>query len=83
MRHVSLHALDPVSVIMAVYNGERYIAQAIESVFHQTHRDFEFIIVDDGSTDRTRQILAQYATRDKRIEIVSRDMVRSCGLEIS
>jgi glycosyltransferase involved in cell wall biosynthesis len=72
-RRTEKYALPPVSIIMAVYNGERYIAQAIESVLHQTHQDFEFVIVDDGSTDRTPRILAHYATRDKRVGIISQE----------
>ncbi len=43
----------PISVVMAVYNGEKYLAAAIDSVLHQTCRDFEFIIVNDGSTDNS------------------------------
>ncbi|MGH3087470.1 MAG: glycosyltransferase family 2 protein [Rubrobacteraceae bacterium] len=64
-------ALPPVSVIMAVYNGEPYIGQALESVLRQTHQDFEFIIVDDGSTDRTGKVLDDYAARDARIRVIS------------
>jgi glycosyltransferase involved in cell wall biosynthesis len=56
-----------VTVLMPVYNGERYVALAIESVLAQTHRDFEFLILDDGSTDGTPRILAEYAARDPRI----------------
>ncbi|MDO8571551.1 MAG: glycosyltransferase family 2 protein, partial [bacterium] len=48
---------DPnISVLMAVYNGEKSIRKTIESVLHQTYSDFEFIIVDDGSTDETLEI---------------------------
>ncbi|MGH9148288.1 MAG: glycosyltransferase family 2 protein [Vicinamibacterales bacterium] len=59
-----------VTVLMPVYNGERYIAQAIESVLGQTHQAFEFLIIDDGSTDNTRRILAEYASLDTRIRVV-------------
>jgi len=55
---------------MPVYNGERYVAQAVESVLRQTHRSFEFLIMDDGSTDDTPPILAQYSARDARIRVV-------------
>ena len=43
-----------VTVIMPVYNAEKYLAEAIESILGQTYRDFEFIITNDGSTDRCR-----------------------------
>lgn len=55
----------PVSVIIAVYNGERFIKSAIESVLSQTFQDFELIIVDDGSTDTTPQILNQFSDSKK------------------
>ena len=55
---------------MAVYNGEKYLAEAIESILGQTFRDFEFIIVDDGSTDRTADILDAYARTDNRIKVL-------------
>lgn len=54
------------SVILANYNGERYLAEAIESVLHQTYSDFEFIIVDDGSTDTSKEIIEKYKS-DRRI----------------
>jgi glycosyltransferase involved in cell wall biosynthesis len=62
-----------VSVLMPVYNGERYLAQAIESILGQTHRHFEFVIVNDGSTDRTEEILDRYAARDSRIRVFRQD----------
>lgn len=65
-----LSALPFVSVIMAVYNGERYVATAVESVLRQTHQDFEFVVVDDRSTDRTREILQKYAEQDPRMKVV-------------
>jgi alpha-1,3-rhamnosyltransferase len=59
-----------VSVIMAVYNGERFLDEAIESVLNQTHRDFEFVIIDDGSTDRSASILAYYSRLDLRVTVI-------------
>lgn len=54
-----------ISVVMCTYNTEKYIAEAIESVLAQSFTDFEFIIWDDGSTDRTRSIVESF--KDKRI----------------
>jgi glycosyltransferase involved in cell wall biosynthesis len=56
-----------VSIGMPVYNSEKYIEQAIESILAQTFRDFELIISDNASTDRTPQICEHYATLDPRI----------------
>ena len=61
-----------VSVIMPVYNGRRYVKEAVDSVLAQTFTNFEFIIVDDGSNDGTDEILRQYAAADKRIRIITR-----------
>lgn len=60
------------SVIMPVYNAAAYLAQAVESVLAQTFEDFELIIVNDGSTDRSPRILADLARRDGRIKLISR-----------
>jgi glycosyltransferase involved in cell wall biosynthesis len=58
------------SVILPVHNGERYLQEAVESVLNQTFTDFEFIIIDDGSTDKTWEILIEYTGRDQRIALV-------------
>lgn len=64
------------SVVMSVYNGERYLREAVDSILNQTFRDFEFLIVNDGSTDGTEKILRCY--RDFRIKIVNNE--RNIGL---
>ncbi|MHA1713815.1 MAG: glycosyltransferase, partial [Candidatus Ranarchaeia archaeon] len=58
-----------VSVIMSVYNAEKHVKKAIDSILSQTFRDFEFIIINDGSTDRTSEILKSYA--DPRLIVVN------------
>lgn len=62
-----------VTVIMPVYNAEKYLAEAIESILGQTYRDFEFIITNDGSTDNSLEIIKEYAMKDQRIRVVSRE----------
>lgn len=59
-----------VSVIMPVYNGERYLAQAVESILSQTYPNIELIVLNNGSTDGTADILAQYARQDHRVIIL-------------
>ena len=58
-----------VTVLMPVYNGEKYLEEAVESILSQTFRDFEFIIIDGGSTDGTPAILARYQQTDDRIRV--------------
>lgn len=61
------------SVVMAVYNGENYIVEAIDSVLSQNYTDFEFIIVNDGSTDNTLSIIESY--KDSRIKVINHENV--------
>lgn len=63
-----------VSVGLPVYNGERFLAEAIESSLAQTFPDFELIISDNGSTDGTRDICLRYAARDARVRFVPSDV---------
>ncbi len=58
-----------VSVCLPVFNGEKFLPLAIQSVLNQTFPDFELIVVDDGSSDRTREIVAEFAGRDQRIRL--------------
>ena len=52
-----------ISIIMPVYNSEKYLSACLESVFHQSFQDFELICINDGSTDRSLDILNQYAEK--------------------
>ena len=58
-----------ISVILNVYNGEKYISRCIESVLAQNYNDIELIIVDDGSKDNTAFLADQYALKDDRIKV--------------
>ncbi len=62
-----------VSILMPAFNAEQFIASAIESVLHQTHQNFEFIIVNDGSRDNTLSIINSYSALDRRIKIISHE----------
>lgn len=62
-----------ISVVMSVYNSEKYIAEAIESILGQTFADFEFIIINDGSTDESLNIIKKYMKKDERIVLISRE----------
>lgn len=59
-----------VTVIMPVYNAERYMEQSIESIIAQTYQKWELLIVDDGSTDSSVQIMQEYCSRDRRIQMI-------------
>jgi len=59
-----------ISVLMPVYNVERYIREAMDGVLEQTYRDFEVVVVDDCSTDRTPSIIEEYAGHDRRVRLV-------------
>ena len=61
-----------VTVLMSVYNSQKYLKPAIESVLSQSFKDFEFLIIDDGSRDKSKAIIEQYAKKDPRIRLVSR-----------
>lgn len=60
----------PLTVLLPVFNGEMYVADTIESVLGQSFRTYEFLIIDDGSFDRTPDILRRYAERDFRVRLL-------------
>ena len=78
-----------VSVVMPVFNGERFIGEAIESILSQTFTDFELIIVDDGSEDRSEEIVQAFQERDGRIQFFQLETnmgpatARNCGISAS
>lgn len=65
--------MSKISVVMSVYNGEKYLKQAVRSILSQTYKDFEFIIINDGSTDSSSVILGELARQDSRVRLVSRE----------
>lgn len=65
--------MPAVSVLLPVHNGGQYIETAVRSILTQTFRDFELLILDDGSTDGTAAILARLSTADERIRVISRE----------
>lgn len=70
---MELRVPPTISVVMSVYNGKEFLVSAIESILNQTFRDFEFIIVNDGSTDGSLAIINEYVQRDCRIRLISRE----------
>lgn len=62
-----------ISVILPVYNGEKYLSEAIESVLDQNFKNFELIIINDGSTDNSLGIIKKFIINDSRIKLISRD----------
>ena len=77
-----------VSIIIPVYNVEKYIEKCIESIINQTYKDVEIICVNDGSTDNSLTILENYASKDYRIKIINQDnkgvgFARNVGIDNS
>lgn len=78
-----------ISAIMSVYNTDKYVAKTIRSILRQTYDNFEFIIIDDASTDKTPFILRKFALKDPRIRLIANDTnlgiggSRNKGLEIA
>lgn len=75
-----------VSIIVTVYNIEKYISQCLESIINQTYWNIEIIVVDDGSTDRSKDICLEYEKKDKRIVVISEknsgpSAARNLGIE--
>jgi glycosyltransferase involved in cell wall biosynthesis len=73
----------PVTVLMSVYNGLPYLPEALDSILEQTFSDFEFLIIDDASTDGSGRVLAEYAERDSRIKILTNERNQGLGYSLA
>jgi glycosyltransferase involved in cell wall biosynthesis len=61
-----------ISVLMPVYNAEKYLDEAIQSILDQTYQNFEFIIINDGSTDKSLEIIEKHQNQNEKILVISR-----------
>ena len=80
--------MPKVSVVVPVYNAEKYIDRCIDSILSQTFEDFELILVDDGSPDKSGKICDNYAAKDNRVKVIHKQnggvsTARNVGIENS
>ena len=80
--------MSKVSIVVPIYNVEKYLKQCIESIINQTLQDIEIILVDDGSPDNCPQICDEYAKKDSRIKVVHKkngglSSARNAGIEVA
>ena len=79
---------DKISIIVPIYNVDRYLTECIESLIHQTYQNLEIILVNDGSTDKSEEICLRYAQNDKRVRYIKKDnggvsSARNTGIDSS
>lgn len=80
--------MSMISIIVPVYNQEKFLRQCVDSIIHQTYTDLEIILVDDGSTDHSAEICDHYALIDKRIKVIHKQNgglsdARNAGIDIA
>ena len=80
--------MEKVSVIVPVYNNEKYVETCIRSICQQTYQNLEILVINDGSTDGSRQILERMAEKDKRIRLIHQEnagvsAARNKGIELA
>ena len=80
--------MPQISVIIPVYNSEKYLPQCLESIVGQSYGDIEIICVNDGSKDKSTEILNSYAAKDERIKIINQknkgqSAARNAGLDVA
>ena len=71
LSHPHVNTRIKISILLSVHNAERFVHQAVESLLNQTFRDFEFLIIDDASTDATSEILRELAAQDVHIRVIT------------
>lgn len=77
-----------ISIIVPVYNAEKYLRQCLDSILNQSFKDFELLLIDDGSKDRSGKICDEYAVNDKRIRVFHQEnrgssLARKVGIDIA
>ena len=69
LKNVGEYMKEPIDVLLATYNGEKYLKEQIDSILKQTYQNIHLIISDDGSKDHTREILKEYEEKDSRVKV--------------
>ena len=77
-----------ISVIIPVYNAQKILSETIQSVLNQSYRDFELLLIDDGSTDASPSICDSFALKDDRVRVIHKknggvSSARNCGLDVA
>lgn len=80
MKQGKIHEMQKISVIVPAYNVEKTIEKCLDSIISQSYQNIEIIVVNDGSTDSTGKILAEYSTKDARIKVIKHDENRGLFL---
>ena len=80
--------MPKISIIIPVYNAEKYLKICVDSILNQTFKDFELILIDDGSSDTSKEICEQYIKLDNRVKVIEQSnkgvsVARNNGLENS
>ena len=76
------------SIIIPVYNAERYLSRCLDSIINQTYKELEIILIDDGSTDDSSKICDKYKNKDDRVKVIHSEnrgasVARNCGLKLA
>ena len=71
---------DLVSIIVPVYNTEKYLSKCLDSIVNQTYKNLEIILINDGSTDNSKAICEDFAKKDKRIQVINKE---NSGVSVS